>query len=70
MLYALRHVHEWGIGGIANQINVVDIRSKLALIQNPAERPQSGVMGSALKSDTQQANYSQKVMVKLVMKIR
>ena len=44
-------------GGIANQINVVDIRPELAPIQNPAERPQSGVMGSALKSDTQQANF-------------
>ena len=48
-------------GGIANQINVVDIRPELAPIQNPAERPQSGVMGSALKSDTQQANFSRKL---------
>ena len=56
-------------GGIANQINVVDIRPKLALIQNPAERPQSGVMGSALKSDTQQAIFFYKKSRMIFMKL-
>ena len=53
-----RYLENYMNGGIANQINVVYIRPELAPIQNPAERPQSGVMGSALKSDTQQANFS------------
>ena len=45
--------------GFANQVNVVDIKAELAIIQNPAERPQSGVMGSALKSKHTGGNFSE-----------